>query len=308
MWFKNLYLYRFSTPFSLSAEDLGEQLSSKEFRPVGQLEPSFTGWEKPLGREGQLLVHETNGYVMICARTEQKILPAAAVNEVVASRAQEIEDKEGRKVRGKERANLKDEVLMDMMPRAFTKSSRTFAYIDAKGGWLVVDAGSPNKAEEITGLLRETIGTLPIVPLTLANAPSAVMTGWLTNGGEPEDLNIEDECELRDPGEDGGIIRARKHDLASDEIRVHLDAGKIVTKLALTFDERMSFIIDETGAVKRVKFLDVVQDDAGDRDAESGAEAFDGDFAIMTLELNRFFPRLIDAFGGEAEIEGLSAV
>lgn len=306
MWFKNLVLYRFTKPFTLSNEDLDQQLESKAFRPVGDLEPSFMGWEFPLGRDGQERVHTTNGYFMLCARKEDKILPASAVKEVVDSRALEIEEKEGRKVRGKERANIKDEVLLEMMPKAFTRNSRTYAYIDPKGGWMVVDAGSPKKAEELTSLLRETIGSLPIVPLNVEQAPSAVMTAWLKDGGEPANFNIEDECELRDPGEDGGTVKARKQDLGSDEIRSHLDAGKMVTRLALTFDDRMTFVLDETLAVKRLKFLDLVQDEAADRNAETAAESFDADFAIMALELNRFFPDLIEAFGGEQQAEGLS--
>ncbi|MCB1734300.1 MAG: recombination-associated protein RdgC [Gammaproteobacteria bacterium] len=307
MWFRNLALYRFSTPFTLNAEQLDDQLAAKATRPIGALEPSVMGWAPPLGRESNLLVHATGRYRMICARKEEKIMPAAAVNEVLAARVQEIEDKEGRKVRGKERANLKDEVIFDMLPRAFSKSSQSFAYIDPKGEWLIVDAGTPKKAEEITSLLRETLGSLPIAPLSVATAPSAVMTGWLTVGGVPPEFNIEDECELRDPGEDGGLVRVRKHDLGSDEIRVHLDAGKLVTRLALTFDDRINFVIDEQMLVKRIKFLEVVQDAASETDAETAAERFDGDFAVMSLEIARFLPRLIEAFGGEAEAETRNA-
>lgn len=307
MWFRNLALYRFSQPFKLSAEELGDQLSAKAARPIAALEPSTLGWAPPLGRESELLVHATGGYLMVCARKEEKIMPAAAINEVLAARVIEIEEKEQRQVRGKERANLKDEVIFDMLPRAFTKSSQTFAYIDPKGGWLIVDAGTPKKAEEITGLLRESLGSLPIAPLSVANAPAAVMTAWLTAGGVPPEFTIEDECELRDPGEDGGLVRVRKFDLGCDEIRVHLDAGKQVTRLALTFDDRINFVIDEQMLVKRLKFLEVVQDAASESDAGSAAERFDGDFAVMSLEINNFLPRLIEAFGGEAESEALNA-
>ena len=307
MWFKNLFLYRFTQPFTLSDESLDDRLSGKTFQPVDKLSLSSTGWTEPLGHEGEQLVHTTNGYMMICLRKEEKILPPAAVKEILDSRALEIEQKENRKIRGKERSALRDEVLLDMMPRAFTKNSRIFSYIDAKGGWMVVDAASVGKADEFVATLRESLEHLHVTPLAMANDPSAIMTSWLSGGGVAAGFEIEDECELRDPAEDGGIVRVRKHDLGSEEIHTHLNAGKMVTRLALTYDERISFVLDATMALKRLKFLDLVMDEAGDIDSESAAARFDGDFSIMTLELSRFFPQLLDALGGEAEEQQLDA-
>ena len=304
MWFKNLCLYRFTKPFNLPPEDLDENLSVKAFRSVGKLEPSSVGWSEPLGREGTQLVHVANGCIMICLRKEEKILPTAVVNERLAERALEIEEQEGRKVRGKERQNLKDEILLDMMPRAFSKNSRVFAYIHPQQGWLVVDAANPGKAEEVVNLLRETLGSLPVVPLTVEEAPSSIMTSWLLKGSQLADIVIEDECELRDPGEEGGIVRVRKQDLSSDEIRTHLDAGKIVTRLAVVFDERIACVLDEKLLIKRLRFQDVVLDEAGEVDAETAAQRFDTDFVIMTLELSRFIPRLVEVFGGIADSKG----
>jgi len=300
MWFKNLSLYRFTQPFTLGAEELDAHLARKVFRPVSELEPSFTGWVPPLGRDGAQLVHVTGGYVMVCARKEEKVMPSAAIKDAVEARARAIEEREGRRLRSKQRAELKDDVIFEMLPRAFTRSSASFAYLDAAGGWLVVDAGSNRKAEDIIGLLRDTLGSLPVMPLTVAQAPSVVMTGWLTTGDLPPDFQIEDECDLLDPGEDRGTVRVRKQDLSSDEIRGHLEAGKLVTRLALTFDAHLSFVLDQSLTLKRLKFLDVVQDAAREVDAETAAERFDADFAVMSLELARFLPRLAEAFGGEA--------
>jgi recombination associated protein RdgC len=307
MWFKNLFLYRFTQSFTLSADTLDEKLSGKAFQPVDKLSLSSTGWTEPLGHEGEQFVHTTNGYMMVCLRKEEKILPPAAIREILDARALEIEQKENRTIRGKERANLRDEVLLDMMPRAFTKNSRIFAYIDTKGGWMVVDAASVGKADEFVAILRETLENLHVTPLAMANDPSVIMTSWLNDGGIAADFEIEDECELRDPAEDGGIVRVRKQDLGSAEIRTHLDAGKMVTRLALTYDERISFVLDSSMALKRLKFLDLVMDEAGDIDSESAAARFDGDFSIMTLELSRFFPQLLEALGGEAEEQQLDA-
>lgn len=299
MWFKNLTLYRFAQPFDLDPESLEEKLSEKPFRPLGDMEPAFTGWTEPLGKDGQQLVHTLGNCMLLCARKEEKILPAAAVRELVEARAVEIEEKEGREVRAKERRELKETVLLEMIPRAFSKSSRQYAYIDRKQGWLVVDTAVASRAEAFIDLLRECLGTFSVVPLQVEEAPDAILTGWLKQGSVPAEVQIEDECELRDLVEDGAIVRVRREDLLSDEIRVHLDAGKRVTRLALTWDERVSFVLDEKFQLRRLRFQDVVLDEAGESGAETAAERFDADFALMTGEFSRFLPRLIELFGGQ---------
>ena len=301
MWFKNLHLLRFTQPFTLDPEQLDAQLQDRVFRPVGPVEPAVTGWAPPLGDDAKPLVHAANGYIMLCARREERILPAAAVREGVEARAGEIEEKSGRKVRGKARTSLRDEVIMEMLPRAFTRNSRTYAYIDPAGGWLVIDAGSPRRAEEFTALLRQSLDSLPVEPPPLTSMPAAILTAWLQSGRLPAGFTLGEECDLRDPGEDGGIVRVRRHDLGTGEIAGHLEAGKQVSRLALGFEERLSFVVDENLAVRRLKFLDVVQEEAALEEAESAAELFDSDFSIMTLELSRLLPRLVKALGGESD-------
>ncbi len=301
MWFKNLVLYRLTQTFELTPEELEEKLAAKPFRALASMEPAFTGWTEPLGKEGQQLVHVSGNCWMLCARKEEKILPAAAVRELVEARADEIQEKEGREVRAKERRELKETVLLEMMPRAFSKSSRQYAYLDIKQGWLVVDTASASRAEELIDLLRECLGSFPVVPLQVEEAPDAVMTEWLTHDSAPAELHIEDECELRDLVEEGGIIRMRREDLFSDETKVHLNAGKRVMRLALTWDERVSFVLDEKFQLKRLRFQDAVLDEAGESGAETPAERFDADFALMTLEFGRFLPRLVELLGGVDE-------
>lgn len=299
MWFRNLCLYRFTKPFGHAEEQLEEQLAQRSFQPLGNLQPATTGWYPPLGRDGKQLVHSTAGRLMLCARSEEKILPAAAVRELLEARLEEIEEREGRRVRGKARQRLRDEVLLEMMPRAFSRSRNQYAFVDAGNGWLVVDSASRSRAEEFIGLLRETLGSLPVVPLATRTEPASAMTAWLREQRLPAGFEAGDECELRDPGEDGGIVRIRREELFSPEVTTHLDAGKQVTRLALTFDERIHFLVDDQLQVKRLRFADVVLDEAAETGAETPAEHFDADFALMSLELDRFLPRLTELFGGE---------
>jgi recombination associated protein RdgC len=297
MWFKNLAVLRFTEPFTLDAADLWARLAQRPFRHCGSLEASSSGWAAPLGKDALPLVHGTD-CLMLCLQTEEKILPAAAVNEVVSRRVEEIEEAQGRPVLRKERDGIREEVLQDLLPRAFTHTHRTYGYIDPKGGWLIVDTASAKKAEEFSSKLRQVVGSLPVVPLAVKNRPSFVLTQWLGEEGPPPRVTLESECELRSPEEDGGIIRCRKHDLGAPEIQNHLEAGKEVVKLALTWKDRISLILDEDLAVKRLRFLDVVQEEAADVDTNDPAERFDVNFSIMSLELSAFLPALVGMFGG----------
>jgi recombination associated protein RdgC len=245
------------------------------------------------------LIHANNGFMMICAKKEEKVIPSSVINEILQDRISEIEEREARKLPGKERTRIKDELIFELLPRAFSFSKKTYAYIDSQGGWLVVDAASAKKAEDLLSNLRKCIGSLPVVPIGASIKPANIMTQWLLNHDSPKDIVIEDECELRSPEEEGGIIRCKRHDLALPEIKNHLDSGKQVIKLAISWADRLSFVLDESLAVKRLKFLDLIQEQAADIEAFDETEQFDADFSIMSAELAQFIPRLLELFNAE---------
>ncbi|MCX7096152.1 MAG: recombination-associated protein RdgC [Methylobacter sp.] len=299
MWFKNLSIFRLTEDFALTPEDLELKLEQMAFRPCGSHEEFTFGWTSPIGKSSQQLVHSSNGFLMLCGKKEERVLPSSVVNEMMQEKILETEEQQGRKLSKKERTAIKDELIFELLPRAFTFSNKIYAYIDPKGGWLIVDAASAKKAEDLLSSLRQTLGSLPAVPVNTIEKPVKVMTQWLINNQAPDDITIEDECELRAPEEEGGIVRCKRHDLSLPEIKNHLDTGKEVIKLAVNWADRLAFIIDENLAVKRLKFLDLIQDQVSDIDTDSEAEQFDVDFSIMSLELANFLPRLLELFGGE---------
>jgi len=301
MWFKNLQLYRLTQPFEASAEALHEQLEARQCRPCGSLELATLGWTQPLGKDGSQLTHASGHCIMVCARREEKLLPATVVREELAERVDQLEAAESRKLRRREKEELKDNIVLELLPRAFVRSSHTYAYIDSHNGWLVVDAASPKKAEELITLLRETLGTFPLQPMEVEQSPAYTMTGWLDGGRLPQAFLPGDRCELRDPMEEGGIIRCQRQDLEGEEIGVHLKAGKQVVQLALEWHEHLSFMLCDDLSIKRLKFLDLIQEEAAEAEAEDAATRFDVDFALMSLELGRFIPRLLELFGGLVE-------
>lgn len=299
MWFKSIQAYRFTKPFNLTAEALNEQLAEHAFVPCGSQDLKRMGWVPPLGRHGSEFVHAANGYLMVCLKRQDKLLPPAVVNEELEEKALAIEENEARKLPRKERMNLKDEIIFSLLPKAFARSSLQFAYISPKDNTLVVDASSAKRAEELLSELRDAIGSLSVIPLTAKNQPIDVMTTWLNNAQSDEGFVLGEECELRDNADIKSIIRCKNQDLAAAEIVNHLKTGMHVSKLALAWRERIECVIDENLGIKRLRFSDLLHEKATEVEADDAAQQFDVDFSIMSLELSGFLKSLISAMGGE---------
>lgn len=300
MWFKNLQIHSLIEPLNLSPEHLHQALEKAAFRPCASLEPETLGWDLPLGRHGSMLTHAVSGCIMICATRQERILPSSVIKDALEEKVIEIEEREGRPVRRKEKLQLRDDIELELLPKAFVRSSRTYAYIDEQNGWIIIDSPSAKRAEDLLTLLRKTLGSLKTRPIAVREAPVNVMTQWLSSGA-PADVELKDECELREPGEEGGIIRCRRQPLDGEEIATHLGAGKQVVRLALEWEERLGLVLSDDLVVRRLKFLDLVQDEAASAGAEDELAKFDVDFSLMALEFARFIPRMLEFFGGPAE-------
>lgn len=303
MWFKNLLVYRFTRPFSTSLEELNEKLSAAAFHPCSSQEQSSYGWSKPLGDAGSEYLHAANGCVMLCVKQQEKVLPAAVVNEVLDEKIREIQEADGRKPGRKERTDMKEEIVFDLLPRAFSRSRKLYAYIDIEAGLLFVDSASHKKAEELLTLLRETLGSLPVIPLKAKNTAQHCLTEWVA-GAAPTGFELGGECELRDRADETAVIRAKNQDLSSEQIQSHLQSGMFVNKLAMTWTGGIDFVVDDQLSIKRIAFGDLIRERADDINADTMAEQFDADFSIMAGEFAKFIPAVIAAFGGEEVEEG----
>lgn len=299
MWFKNLILYRFSKPFEYTIETLEEKLTEQRFRPCSKYEMNSLGWVSPVPG-GDSLLHASGHFLIITAMQEEKLLPASVVRDALKEKVETIEQEQGRKVFKKEKDQLKDEITRTLLPQAFSRTSRTSACVDSRNGWLIVDATSFRKAEELTSFLRSCLGSLPVLPPTLKAAPSAVMTDWLQQPANlPAPFVLGDECELKEPGADGGVIRCKRIDLLSEEISLHLTSGKVVSRLAIHWNEAVDCILGEDLCIKRLKFTDTLQEQSDALGIEDEAGRFDANFTLMALTLERFLSELINALGGE---------
>jgi recombination associated protein RdgC len=302
MFFKNLQVYRFTRPLEQDADTLEKNLEEFKFKPCGSQDISKLGWVFPMGKSGSMYTHLAAKQILICLKKEEKMLPAGVIKDQLNERVEAIELEQGRALKKKEKDSLKEEIVMQLLPRAFSRTSQTFAWIDPEADMLYVDASSTRKAEELISLLRKTLGSLPVVPIQLKNQADVIMTDWLTDGNIPSNFALEDEAELCSALEGGGIIRCKQQDLLSEEIKNHLSADKFVTKLALNWADSISFIIGEEFALKRIKFADVLQEQNEDIDKDDFAARFDADFALMTGEIKQLVPAVIEAFGGEQSL------
>lgn len=301
MWFKNLRAYRLTSPFDLSAEQLEEQLAGKAFQPCSPAQPLSLGWVPALGEGTEALVHAVNGRYLLRLKREEKILPSSVVRELLEEKVELIEAEQGRKVYRKERQTLKDEIVQDCLPRAFTRSNGVYAYIDTRSSWVFVDAATATRAEELLNLLRECIGSFPVTLPQVNNAPTAAMTGWLSHQNLPDDFALGEECELREPGEEGGVVRCRGVDLLGEEVETHLNAGKLVARLSLHWEERLSLVMAEDLCLRRLKFADELMKENEDLPEADRAARLDADFALMSDAISALQARVIALFGGEAE-------
>ncbi|UEA17000.1 recombination-associated protein RdgC [Pasteurella canis] len=298
-WFKNAMIYRLTKELDWSVELLQTQLQSCEYHPCQQSDMSKFGWTNPL-RDSELLYFSVGKQILLVAHKEEKILPAQVVNAELEQRITQLEQKENRKLKKVEKQTLKDDVIAGLLPRAFSKNQHMALWIDTENHLIYIDAASSKRAEDALALLRKSLGSLPVIPLTFANEPSLVMTDWIRNDNTPQWLIALEEAELMGSS-DTGIIRCKQQNLDSEEIQSLLIAGKVVTKLSLSWEENISFVLNEDCSLKRLKFADQVREKNDDILKEDYAQRFDADFVLMTAVLSKLIANLLDDFGGEKE-------
>jgi len=296
MWFKNLKIYRLSSPWTLTGEQLEDSLARHAYQSGNNLEMQSLGWIPP--REGGSLAYTLNHQILLCLRAEKKLLPATVVNQVAKARAQEIEEQQGYKPGRKQMKEIKERVTDELLPRAFSIYRDTRVWIDTVNHWLVIDAAASAKADEVIGLLAKTVDPLPLENLYVAQSPAAAMTGWLAADEPPSNFTVDQDTELRASGESRAAIRYVKHSIDAEDVRRHIQSGKQCTRLAMTWADRVSFVLTESLDVKRVAPLDVLKEGT-DTIAQNDDEKFDSDMALMTGELAKLMADLVEALGGE---------
>ena len=295
MFFRNLTFFRF--PASVDFSQIDTLLPEAKLKPVGPLEMSSRGFISPFGRdESGPLSHRVGNALWLTVGGEDKLLPGAVVNDRLARKIADMEQREGRKPGGRLRKQMKDDLLHELLPAAFVRPSRTDAMLDLQRGFIAVDTPSRKSAENVVSQIRGVLGSFPALPLNAQVNPRSVLTGWVKGEPMPEGLGLGEECELRDAIDGGAVIKVANMELQSDEIAKHLEMGMQVTRLALNLDDHVTFVFGDDLVVRKLKFLDGALDQLENTDTDGLRAELDARFALMSSEVAHLFVVLAGAF------------
>lgn len=296
MWFKNLQIYALPSGWTITAGALEEALARHPLLPCNAASMQSQGWVAP--SLSGALVFAQGRQLLIALGIEQKLLPASVINPIVKQKAEELEKRQGFAPGRKQLRDLKDQVADELRPRAFVRQRRVRAWLDLELGLFIVDSSSPRMAEDLSTILRADLGELPATVFDTKDSPAAVMTGWLSSGRVPGALALQEDCELAADNAAKSAVRYVRHGLDGPELRSLIGGGKRVTRLGLAWRERVSFVLTDKLAVKRVKHHGMAEEDAAPGTKKNDDEAFDANFTLMTGELGALLTDLIAALGG----------
>ena len=295
-------LYRLGPGWPASADQLEAALAAEPFAECGATQQKSAGWVPPRGEEHGALVESVDGQWIARLAIETKAVPGDAVRRKTQEAADEIERTTGRKPGKKEMCDLRDDALLALLPQAFPRRGELAVWLNPHQRWLVLDAGTQGKADEVIASLVRVAGQgFTIGLLQTARSPQAAMAGWLAAESAdelPDAFHVERECELKGSGDEPAVVKFTRHDLATDEVRRHVAEGKLPTKLALGWQGRVGFMLTQALQLKKIAFQEGVFEDGS---ATNKDERFDADAAMATGELSGLITDLIDALGGEAE-------
>ena len=297
MWFKNVQLYRFNQPFNLTADDLDAQLTKDSLAPCPAAAFGNSGWLAPGYPESESMIRVVHHHVLLCLGVQEKIMPPGVIRDRVKDEMVQIEHLEGRKLSRSEKMRLTEKHVAEMLPKAFVRKNKVYGLLNLKQGWLMVDQSSLAKAESFIERLRNTLGTLPVAPLQVEGSPAHVLTQWVS-GTPPKTVELQHSCEMVDPADVAAVVRVRGVDLSGGEVKTHLDSGKRISKLLITWNEHLSCEISDAFDFRKLRFEGIIKEEADAQAGESALEKMDTELAIMGPLLEAFLLEMLDCFGG----------
>lgn len=287
-------MYRLPRPWPVDPDEFQEALKPQAFTSCTSMELQRSGWA-PIGDQG--IVYKVGRQLFLQLRTEKKLLPASVIKEAATARCLELEEYQGFAPGRKQRLGVRERVADELLPRAFSVHSRTGVWIDPVNGWMVVDAASPARAGDVVKLLLKAVDQMPLESLRVQCAPAAMMTQWVDDEDlVPQGFSVDQDATLRSTGESKAVVQYKRHTLEAQELGRHIAAGKQCVRLALTWEDKISFVLSEDLALSGIKALGVLED----KTPGTAEERLDGELTLMAGELNGLFMALTDALGGEA--------
>ena len=302
--FKNALVYSIDQWEPPTQDTIAQRLDSGRFTECGPSQAESTGWIEPRGEQHGVLLESVGGQLILKLCSETKAVPGSVVKDQLNARLEKIEAETGRRPKGKASRELKEDIVHALLPRAFPKRSATLVWIDLNARRLLIGATGSKKADTVVTKLVELFGGLRLTQLQTALSPATAMAAWLSEKQAPPGFSIDRECELKQPDSEKAAVRYARHTLDIDEVGEHIKQGKLPTQLALTWNSRVSFVLTEGLALKKIKLLDVVLEN--NAPTEAADNGFEADVAITTGELTQLLPDLIDALGGPLAVDAVT--
>jgi recombination associated protein RdgC len=296
--FKNVMIYAIAPAWAQTVASMEAGLSKARFAECGASQEKSVGWTEPRGEAHGPLVEAVAGQLVLKLMVETKAVPGSVITRKAKDRVAQIEATTGRKPGKKETRDIKDDLRLELLPQAFTKQGSVGVWIDPKTKRLVIDAGSQGKADEVVTLLVQCLDGFAVTLVNTKTSPAVAMAQWLTTQEPPQGFSVDRECELKSADESKAVVRYSRHPLDIDEVRAHVQGGKQPTRVALTWNSRISFELTDALQIKKVAFLDVVFENAAGS-SKGKDDGFDADVAIATAELGQLIPDLLLALDGE---------
>jgi len=297
--FKNVMMYRMLSPWTVTAAQLESALETARYVECTGSQEKAVGWVEPRGKANGGLAEVVDGQWILKLMVETKVLPASVVKRRAQEQLAHIEASTGRKPGKKEAREILEGARMSLLPMAFTKQGATLVWIDPQAQLLVLDAASQGRADEVMTCLVQAIDGLSVQLIDTQASPAAAMAQWLAAKEAPPGFTVDRECELKAADESKAVVRYTRHALDTDEVTGHIAMGKMPTRLAMTWNDHVSFVLTEALQLKKVAVLDVVFEAASALASDSKDDNFDADVAIATGELQKLIPDLLEALGGE---------
>lgn len=266
MFFRNLILFVIAptvldkTINGVSTFDL--RLYENALKPVGPLELSSTGWApfpgSPPAGEAPKRAFWVEDAILLAMGTETRMLPSSVLNKALGDKLAAIEKTEGRKPGGRARKAIKEQLVHEMLPKAFVKPSTALGFIDLKLGLIGVDTSSRKVAESFVSLLRTTLGSMPALPLQAGRS----VPGWFRQMLDPDgpiDRNFAtgERATFKSVSGGEGTVRITNELLVPNEtVDSCLERGLQPTKLQLHLGDHVAFELNEALTLSGIKLMD----------------------------------------------------
>lgn len=299
MFYKNAKFYTLTQSLTLDLEQLEEVLADNAFRPCGGQDVATMGWAFPVG--SKMHAHVANGFITLVLKKQEKLLPSRVVNAKLIERIEAIELETGAPVGKKAQADIKQEIITQLLPQAFTVDTYTYGTIIPSSNLVIVDASSDGTAESFLVILRKSIGSLPVAPLA-RHSLKGELTHWLTDS-TPDAISLTEEAELKSTDELESVIRCKNQPLSSDEIKLHLDSGKLVQRVGFELEDKFSAVFSEDGSLKRIRFADRLIEENDDIPKDQFAARFDANIVMGVSALVDFAELIREKFKLEEDTQ-----